>query len=103
MPRNALFTPPIYPAMLLVHRLYADEPSWMLSGWIELTCWASPGWRAICETAFDVECEMQRGKRGVVYRARWFGPAVGDHCPVIDCCELALSPEGAVVSLVSED
>lgn len=103
MIRNKLFQPKIYPAMLLVRRLYADEPSWMLAGWIELTCWASPGWRAICETSFDVQCEMERGKRGVVYTALVRGPMVGDECPVLDQLELALSPEGAVVSLVSEE
>ena len=94
MTRNALFTPRQYPALLLYRRPGPPERSWMLAGWIELTCWSSPGWRAICETSSDVQCAMTRGPRGVVYTALVRGPAVGDLCPVLDQLELARQSRG---------
>lgn len=68
----------------------APEPPWMLSGWIELSCRARPGWRAICETRFDVACEIQRGPQCVIYRAVRRGPAVGDHFPVLEVVDIGM-------------
>jgi hypothetical protein len=79
------------------------EPPWMLSGWIELTCRSRPGWRAICETSFDVACEIQRGPRFLLYRALRRGPAVGDHFPILGVYYVALGPfSGQLVVMPAE-
>jgi hypothetical protein len=96
----------IFPELLEVRGPtgYNPEPPWMFDGWIELTCWARPGWRAICETTWDVECEMASGPEGAVHRALVRGPAIGDEVPILEVLALAITPDThQLIELVDEE
>ena len=60
--------------------------------------------RTICETIYDVECEMFGGPKGAVHRAVVRGPAIGDEMPVLDVLELAITPDtNQLIELVVEE
>jgi hypothetical protein len=90
-PHRAL-APMLFPGLLHLRMkpMPPVEPPWFSDGWIELTNPDHPHWRALCETDWDIRCELARGVRGATYRAAWWqrfgdGYQVLMHMRVIMC------------------
>lgn len=88
--------PAMFPGLMHIRhkptRQRPPESPWLLDGWIELTDRARPGWRAICETTFDVEQLLRLAPRFALFRATIRGCAIGDRVGVREVCDVALSP-----------
>jgi len=73
------------------------EPPWFSEGWIELTHPDRPHWRALCETDWDIRCELERGVRGATYRAAWWA-RFGDGYQVVLQMEVKRCPSSGELS-----
>jgi hypothetical protein len=101
--KHRVLSPQIFPALLAIRPPagHNPEPPWMLEhGWIELVRADGSGVRAIVETAFDAQVHLVRARKISVWRAVRRGPAVGDVCPVVEVCDVAVGPaSGAFVAV----
>lgn len=98
-----MITPLFFPSLAKIKPLlvYPPEQSWMLSGWLELTSFTRPGWRAFCETRFDMFSELEQAPPLTVFRVVRRGAANVDHLPVIELCEVAISPSTGAILVVA--
>jgi hypothetical protein len=100
--KHRALSPQIFPALLAIRppEGHNPEPSWLIEyGWIELTRTDGTGSPVIVETAFDAQVHMTRSRKVCLWRAVRRGPAIGDHCPVVEECDVAVGPHsGAFVA-----
>lgn len=80
VPHRSL-TPARFPGLMRFPRAVAPpEPNWMVeSGWWELTNVWRPGLRLICETTWDIHCELAIRPKLILWRAVRRGSAREGH------------------------